>query len=73
MIGWVLKKINYLLNIPLESQGHVKNRPTVVATVMLIACLVAEIIQRCYFGRPTVTLHQDQGHQNEHEHIICIS
>ena len=43
--------------------------PTVVATLLLIACLVAESMQcRLFcFCRPTVTLHQD--HQNEHEHI----
>ena len=39
--------------------------------LMLIACLVLESIQRWCFVclcRPTVTLHQGQGHQNEHEH-----
>ena len=30
----------------LQSQGHVKKWPTVVASLMLIACLVTESMQR---------------------------
>ena len=35
---------------------------------MLIACLVAESMM-FWTCRPSVTLHQGQGHQNEHGHI----
>ena len=56
----------------LQNQGHVKKGPTVVTSLMRIACLVAERIQRfCVcLCRPTVTLHQGQGHRDEHEHIL---
>ena len=56
-----------------QSHGHIKKRPTIVVSLMLIACLVCGdnamlIFCLCW---PTVTLHQDQGqgHQNEREHI----
>ena len=61
----------------LQRQCHVKKekkkkkRPTVVASVMVISCLVPESMH-CWFVclcRHSVTLHQGQGHQNEHEHI----
>ena len=42
---------------------------------MLIACLVVETIQRWGFilCQATVTLHQSQGHRNEHEHDMpCV-
>ena len=29
-----------------QGQGHVKNKPTVEASVMIISCLVAESMQR---------------------------
>ena len=31
-----------------QSQGHIKKRPTVVESLMLIACLVVEVIQRWF-------------------------
>ena len=45
-----------------------KKRPTVAASLMLIACLVVEIINTNAEFLP-LTLHQGQGHQNKHEHI----
>ena len=58
-----------------QSQRHVKAWPTFVASLMLIACLVVEIIHNADFVclcRPTVTLHQGQGHRNEHGHIYAM-
>ena len=60
----------------LQSQGHAKNGLSyVVASLMLMACFVAESIQRWFLCicRPTVTLHRGQGHRKEHEQIIMAS
>ena len=59
----------------LQSEVHVKTflkRPTVVAILMLICLLSCPdnstlILVLC---RSSVTLHQGQGHRNEHVHII---
>ena len=43
--------------------------------IMLIACLLAESMQRCLLFclcRPTVTLHLGQGNRNEHEHYRVV-
>ena len=54
-----------------QAQGHIKNGLH-IASLMLIACLIAESIERWFhcIYQPTVTLHQCQGHRNEHEHNI---
>ena len=55
-----------------KSRSHTK-RPTVAASLMLIACLISRrdnstliLFSLCW---PTVTVHQGQGHRYEHGHI----
>ena len=58
----------------MQSQGHVKKkRPTVVASLMVFTCFFVEIVNiEFWLCRPTMTLHQAQGHRNEHEHICPV-
>ena len=53
-----------------QGQGHGQMAYR-CSKLMLIACLVAESMQRwfCCPCRPTVTVHQGQGLQNEHAYI----
>ena len=51
-----------------QAQGHVKMAYIIIASLMLIDGVLAESIQRSLFClcRHTVTLHQGQGHRNDH-------
>ena len=53
-----------------HSQGHVHNlkKPTVVASLMLVACWRDNPAMMFCLCWPTMTLHQVQGHWHGHEH-----
>ena len=64
--------------VPLKARFHdfklklILSWPTVAARLIFIACLVVEIIQNWICSsaeRATLTLHQGQGHRNDHEYI----
>ena len=53
----------------LQSHGHVKKGlPLQQVACCLLSCREHSTLNFC-LCRPTVTLHQGQGHRNEHEHI----
>ena len=62
------KLMPYIYNYTFSKSRLHKKWPTVVASLMLI-------IEHWFFCHcwPTMTLHQDQGHQNELEQMPCIS
>ena len=56
-------------NKRLQSQGHIKNGPpfSKLINYCLLCCQEHSTLIFC-LCQPTVTLHQGQGHQSEHEH-----
>ena len=74
--GWLTTRWSSHINVckVKVTQQQKKAWPTVVASLILVACLVGEIIQHLLFSISghTMTLHQGQGHRNEHGHICHI-
>ena len=73
--NYVLEQAGQAIKMFSKSQSRSYNKcPTVVPSVMLIACLVVDMIQCCivFLWQPTVTLFQGQGHQTEQGYICHV-